>query len=265
MVRLDSAKRFAARARARRLTTWRPLLVGLAVIGVLAGAAWVVLASSLLVVREVQVVGLDRVEEAAVSDLAAASLGEPLATVDTRQIADRVGELTLVSSADVVRVWPSTLEVRLTERVPVAAVPAAGGGVQLVDVDGVALLERAEPPADLPVVNVDVQRAGVKALRATLRVLESLPPELAAEIEQVGADSPDSVRMRLRSGPSGEGAEVIWGNGDDNELKAQVLQVMRAELPVDPDADPEADPDDAPAAEPVSVYDVSAPTNPVTR
>lgn len=254
-MRLDSAKRFAARARARRLTAWRPLLVGVAVLGVLAAAVSVVLTSSLLVVRDVQVVGLDRVEAATVRELAAPSLGEPLATVDTRQIADRVGDLTLVSSAEVVRVWPSTLEVRLTERVPVAAVPAADGtgGVKLVDVDGVVLLQQPEPPPDLPVVNVDVQRAGVEALRATLRVLESLPPELSAEIERVGADSPDSVRMRLRPGPSGEGADVVWGNGQDNELKAKVLQVMRAQASVDLDA------------EPVSVYDVSAPTNPVTR
>lgn len=255
MVRLDSAKRFAARARARRRTAWRPLLVGVTLLGVLAGVAWVVLASSLLVVRDVQVVGLDRVEAATVRELAAPSLGEPLATVDTREIADRVADLMLVSSAEVVRVWPSTLEVRLTERVPVAAVPAAGGsgGVHLVDVDGVVLLQQAEPPVDLPVVNVDVQQAGAETLRAALRVLESLPPELSAEIEQVGADSPDSVRMRLRAGPSGQGADVLWGNGQDNGLKAQVLQVMRAQPPADPEA------------EPVSVYDVSAPTNPVTR
>ena len=233
-----SAARFAARARARRWLAWRPLLTALVVLLVAATAGWVVLASPLLAVREVTVVGTDRVAPAQVTALAEPAVGTPLARVDAAALAERVAELPLVKEADVVRVWPSTLEVRLVERVPVAAVPAEQG-VALVDLDGVVITEVGQAPPDLPVLQVDVD-GGPATLRAAAGVLGGLPADLRADVEQVGAATPDDVRLRLRGG-----ADVVWGSPADSDLKAQVLQALRTQ--------------------PAAVYDVSAPLTPVTR
>ena len=46
-----------------------------------------------------------------------------------------------------------------------------------------------------------------------------------------------------------DGAQVEWGSADDTALKARVLQTLRA----------------APASAGAAVYDVSAPTMPITR
>jgi cell division protein FtsQ len=231
---------FAARARARRWLSWRPVLLTAAALTAVALGAWVVLSSSLLAAREITVVGADRLAPAAVEEALGKVLGTPLARLDTGALADRVEQLPLVHDAEVVRAWPGTLEVRLVERVPIAAVPDPAGGVRLVDDEGVVVAHEEQPPADLPLVQVDVPTAGPDALRAASAVLSALPDDLRTQVEQVGATSPDDVRMTLRGG-----GEVVWGSAADSELKARVLQTLRSQ--------------------PAAVYDVSSPLTPVTR
>jgi cell division protein FtsQ len=254
VVSRTSAARFAARARARRWwsrrwwsirwwsTRWWSLRVVTAAVAVLAVAGlagWAVLVSPLLAVREVGVVGAERIDPSAVTELAAPTVGTPLARVDTAAVETRVLGLPLVKDVDVVRAWPRTLEVRLVERVPIAAVPA-GGAFHLVDAEAVIVAEVADVPADLPIVDVDLGVSAAGALRAAASVLTALPEDLRADVEQLGAGTPDDVRMRLR-----DGGEVVWGAPTDSELKSRVLQALRSQ---------EAD-----------VYDVSAPLTPVTR
>jgi cell division protein FtsQ len=160
--------------------------------------------------------------------------------VDTGALAAEVSRLPLVKHVEVVRAWPSTLEVRLVERVPLAAVPAAGGRFRLVDAEGVSVAEASAPPPDLPVVEVELASTRPAALVAATEVLSALPPAVRAELEKVGAATPDDVRLTLRGG-----AEVLWGGASDNELKSRVLQALRSR--------------------PADVYDVSSPLTPVTR
>ncbi|MFC5998350.1 cell division protein FtsQ/DivIB [Quadrisphaera sp. GCM10027208] len=237
-----SAARFAARARAARRLSWRPVLLALAAAALVAVAGWAVLASPLLAVREVGVVGNDRVPRAEVVALVEPAVGTPLARVDTGALEEDVAGLPLVKEVDVVRAWPRTLEVRLVERVPVAAVPA-DDGFALVDLEAVVVAHQDDAPPDLPVLDVDVSGdpdASGRALAAAIEVVTALPAELAADVASVGAVSRDDVRLTMR-----DGAAVVWGSADDNALKAQVLQALRGQ--------------------PAEVYDVSAPLVPVTR
>ena len=210
-----------------------------AAVALVAALMWAVLASPLLATRTVEVVGTERLPAAEVAALGAADLGTPLARVDTGALVDRVTELPMVASAEVVRVWPSTLEVRVVERVPLAAVPAPDG-VHVVDAEGVTVEVRPDAPADLPLVEVDVATAGADALREATTVLQSLPADLRAQVEQAGAVSRDSVTLRMRGG-----AQVVWGSADDAATKAEVLRVL--------------------LTTPAALYDVSSPTTPVTR
>src|SRR5690606_2802094 len=122
------------------------------------------------------------------------------------------------------------------------------GALALLDVDGVQV-GRVDPAAGgvqegLPVVSVPLDDPGARALTAVLTVLQQIPADLAAQVGEVSADSQDTVVLVLR-----DGAAVIWGSADRSALKASVLATLRA----------------APASQGASVFDVSAPTLPITR
>lgn len=238
-VSAGSVRRFAERARRRRLRAALPVLVAGALVVVLAVTAWVVLGSPWLRADEVRVAGAQRVQQAQVDSAIGDQLGRPLARVDTAVVEERLERLSAVRSAQVVRVWPSTLDVRLTERVPVAAVPGEGG-VALVDDSGVVVETVPEPPAGLAVVSEDTVAAGGPALEAAVTVLRTMPEDLRASVAGTSAATPDSVTLALSSG-----AQVVWGSADESERKAAVLRIL--------------------LARPAQVYDVSAPGTPVTR
>ncbi|WP_460433754.1 cell division protein FtsQ/DivIB, partial [Angustibacter speluncae] len=202
-------------------------------------AAWVVLGSPWLRADEVRVDGAQRVQQAQVDSALGDQLGRPLARVDTGAVEERLEQLSQVRSAQVVRDWPSTLEVRLTERVPVAAVPGEAG-FALVDDAGVVVETVPEPPAGLAVVSEETVAAGGEALEAAVAVLQTMPDDLRAAVAGTSAATPDSVTLALTSG-----AQVVWGSADESDRKAAVLRIL--------------------LAQPAQVYDVSAPGTPVTR
>ncbi|GAA2038125.1 hypothetical protein GCM10009756_33530 [Pseudokineococcus marinus] len=236
----DTARRFAERARARRRLALRPLLAVLAVLVVVAGLAYVLLWSPLLVVREVGVVGLERLERPAVAELVEPAVGTPLARVDTAALEEAVEQVPLVETATVARVWPSGLEVRVVERVPVAAVADPAGGYSVVDRTGLTVLHEAEVPTDVPLVAVDLVSARPGTVEAVTRVLDGLPPDLREQVATAGGTSPDDVVLDLRSG-----ARVVWGGAEETPVKADVLLAL--------------------LQRPAAVYDVSSPAAPVTR
>lgn len=238
-VSAGSVRRFAERARRRRLRAALPLLVAAGVLVALVVAAWVVLGSPWLRADEVRVDGAQRVQQAQVDAALGDQLGRPLARVDTGAVEERLEQLSQVRSAQVVRDWPSTLQVRLTERVPVAAVPGEAG-FALVDDAGVVVETVPEPPAGLAVVSEETVAAGGQALEAAVAVLQTMPDDLRATVAGTSAATPDSVTLALTSG-----AQVVWGSADESDRKAAVLRIL--------------------LARPAQVYDVSAPGTPVTR
>ncbi len=209
------------------------MLVAAAVLG------WLVLASPVLQAREVQLVGGERLGLAEVEAIVTGDLGKPLARVDTARLAEQIERLPMVADVQVLRVWPATIEVRVTERVPVAAF-AADGGFALVDAEGVRLATEPEAPGDLPLVSAATVAAGDRPLQAATSVLQSLPTELRAEVAGTEALTHDSVTLTLRSEST-----VVWGSPEDSTIKAEVLGVL--------------------LQTPADVYDVSAPSTPVTR
>lgn len=238
-VAAESARRFAERARARRRMALRPFLVGAAVLAVVGALLWVLLGSPWLVVRQVSVTGTDRLDPDAARAVVADEVGTPLARVDLHEVEDELVALPLVRSAEVVRAWPSTLEVRVTERVPVAAV-RAGAGYDVLDRTGRTVLTTSRAPSEVPVIEVDRSRAAPGTVAAVTKVLDDLPEDLRERIATAGGTTRDSVVLTLRGG-----ARVVWGSAERSALKAEVLGVL-LERPAD-------------------VYDVSSPTTPVTR
>ena len=242
-----SRRRFEARRRRRRWRSVQPVVL-LAVVALVAGVAvWTVWFSSLLSVRRVTVVGsadqpggqLGRPVDHQVSAAARAALGRPLARVDLQAVRDRVEAIAGVASARVLRSWPSTLRVVVTERQAVAVV-VRSGSPWLVDGRGVTFQQVPTAPQALPLLDVTDPDPRDPVTSATLAAVRELPVSLRARVRSVSASTPESVRLALRDGRS-----VMWGGADRGDEKARVLQAL--------------------LHQPGTVYDVSTPSVVVIR
>ncbi|WP_240643942.1 cell division protein FtsQ/DivIB [Antribacter gilvus] len=239
------AERDAERAATARHRLLRRVLWGVLALVLVGAAGWVAFFSPVLALDAEQVVVRGEgatVDVAQVRDVVDDAAGVPLPRLDTVALRERILGLNGVKDVRLGRTWPDGLDVTLTARVPVAAVPAPGG-YALLDDEGVQVGESPQPPDALPVVAVPIEEdGGTLALGAALRVLGALPPDLASQVASVTADTQDDVRTTLH-----DGVAVHWGNGERTALKVRVVQTLRA-------AAPEA-----------RILDVSSPELPVTR
>ncbi len=247
----DTERALRERERARRETRRRRRAAGRAfaiVLGVV-GVVWVGWFSSVFALdaSRVTVVGADQtgslVDVAAVRASVDAYVGTPLPRLDLGAMALAVSDVPGVRSATVVRRWPDGVRVAVVPRIPVAAVPGAGGQYSLVDGDGVAVGQPVTDPGALPVVNVPVGEKYARTLDAVVAVLDGLPTELAQRVTGVGAQTEDTIQMTL-----GDGRTLVWGGVEDAALKAKVALTLL----------------DSPTVK-ATVIDVSAPTVPVTH
>lgn len=243
---LATAERFAERSRLRRRLTWRRVALAGTWMTLGLGLGWLTFFSPVLALEmaQVEVVGEGTVvDPAAVLAVVAEHDGTPLPRLDTVGLRRDLLDVPGVRAAEVARDWPHGLRITLVSREPVAAAPGPDGFL-LLDTEGVQVGRAAEPPAGLPVVEVPVDDESARAMTAVLAVLESLPPELADQVTGAGAASEDTVSLTLA-----DGARVEWGSAEQSALKARVLLTLRA----------------APASAGAAVFDVSAPTMPITR
>jgi cell division protein FtsQ len=239
-----------ARARRSPRSPWRAAFFALAGLGILAGVAWALLGSRLLVVRSISVTGTHLVTRAQVLDAADVPLGTPLMRVNTGQVAQRIEAIRQVASATVTKDWPDHLAITVRERVPVVAVRMAGGGYDLVDPSGVIVRWSAARPATLPLFLTALPGSALRGdpgLAQTSAVLAQLPPWLFASVANVavtgasaGAGADEQVTLYLRDHKT-----VVWGGAGNAAEKARELAIlMRA---------------------PAQYFDVSAPGTAVTR
>jgi cell division protein FtsQ len=240
------AQRLAERDAMRRHRLLRRVLGWTLGVLAVAGLGWVALFSPVLGLdpERVTISGEGTVvDPAQVAAVVGAEAGTPLPRLDTVALRERVLDLGGVRDVEIRRSWPTGLDVRLESREPVVAVPVEGG-FALLDADGVQVRTDPAAPEGLPQVEVPLDDADPRALEAAIVLLNALPPDLGAQVQHVSASTRDAVVMRLHDGDT-----VEWGSAEDAALKVRVLQTLRA---VPENAD-------------VTVFDVSAPTLPVTR
>ena len=203
---------------------WRPSsklgwVVTVVTVVTLAGAAWVVWGTPVFGVRAIDVTGSQIADPDEVRAVADVVDGMPLARVDL-DVGKRVRGLPSVASVMVHRSWPSTLRIEITERVPVAAV-AVAGGFAIVDADGIVFDTRTKRPDSAVLVKVALLRPDDPSTRAALRVAVALTAPLREKLTQLVADSPTYIRLELTGG-----RVVIWGDAENNEMKARVAEAL---------------------------------------
>ncbi|GGN77532.1 hypothetical protein GCM10010112_50630 [Actinoplanes lobatus] len=217
-----SARRFMARARERRLRAALPWLTAAGVVLLAGGLAWVVYGTSLFGVREVRVVGAQVLTADQVRAAAAVEPDRPLARVDLDAVAAAVRGLPPVDRVLVTRSWPSTVEIQLVERAPVAAVPA-GEQFLLIDDEGVPFRAVATPK-DLPLARVATPGRNDENTGSALTVLAALSDELREQLVAISVASPVQIRLELR-----KGRVVIWGDDTASKQKSIVATALLRE------------------------------------
>jgi cell division protein FtsQ len=224
--------------RGRRL---RGGIIALVILGMMTAAgSYVVVASPLLVVKEISITGVDGQVAQDVRALVNVRRGTPLIHVDSEAIADRVRTIAQVQSVAVRRGWPTTLVVSVVQRTPFAfadvrlappgSVVEPGHGFVIVDIDGVVIdsLDKAPPAADRLIrLTTRPDQPGAKvALAATA----SLPDDVRRRMISVGTASPrsvDSITFTLRNGST-----VMWGADELAARKSEVLRALLAQSAV---------------------------------
>lgn len=226
----------------------RRVLVGAGVaVALIAGLLALLLFTPLVAARTITVQGSHLVPAQRVEAALEPVRGKPLATVGTDQVERLLSQFVQVKSAKARAVPPSTLVVEVVERVPVALVKQ-GGKLLVVDGDGVVLGEATDTSQyAVPVIDGSAMPMGQAVFRSVTAVLAALPADILAQLATASAQSPDSVELKLS-----DGRTVVWGNADDRELKAKVLEALMKATPEKGQAPP-------------NVFDVSTPRHPVTR
>jgi cell division protein FtsQ len=196
--------------------------VGSVVVAMIGSLAWVVVGTSVLGVRRIEVTGSRTLAAEEVRAVAAVAEGTPLARVDTAAVATRVAGLPPVARARVSRSWPSTLVISVTERTPVA-VASVEGGFAVLDAEGVIFDTLPARPDGLVLVRVPSPAPADPATRAVLTVVMALPDALRAQVVAVVADLPTRIRLEVTGG-----RVVVWGDAERNDTKAQVAAVLLA-------------------------------------
>lgn len=205
-----------ARRRARRRDTRRLLLRGAAALGVAAvvfgGALWLLTSSRFAVAR----VETDRYRFSDRAELEWRlrwALGRNIWRFDTAAFTDSLRLLPWVRDAEVTRLLPSTLHVRLQEWRPQVVV--AGGGDRDVLIENGRRLRLPDllPPLDLPLL---VDRVGDRRRNLPPRDAEMLR-ELVEAVRGTGLETAHPVDFVLRDERglslvlAGEGGRLILG------------------------------------------------------
>ena len=225
------------RYRRRRLAA---ALIGAVVLLVVVGFGTRVLLydAHLADVEDVTVTGLVTVPEQAVREAAAVTPGGPLVSIDTVGIAERVAAVEGVAAVKVRRAWPHTVEIEVTERVPVALWQTPQGLFE-VDTTGLSYRRAPEPPPALPRLTFAGVGPDDPATTAAITVLRELAEPLRAQVATVEVAG-TQVTLGLVDERS-----VRWGDPERSADKSAVLGPL--------------------LGQPGTVYDVSSPDLPTVR
>jgi len=277
--RIEARREDVATAGRRRRWRWALAVVAALVVG--AGAVGV-LNSPALDVDHIDIVGSEQLTLAQLRARTGLGLGSPLAFVDPHRVEARLRTDPRFVRVVVIRRFPSTVSIRLTDRRAIAVVvgPRRGlvvgeDGVVIAKARGDELLRHVEVRDD-PTTEVGGRLPA--PLAAAVDVMGSMSFEIAVQIQRMSITPEGELVFDL-----GDGRTALFGAVDDAERKLLAIKTMLGpqvdlrdvcELDVrvptaptmrrNPDCDPPPPPPDPavvdPAVAPPAATDPAAPT-----
>lgn len=188
---------------------------------VLGAGGWLVLNSPIFAVRHIRVVGNLTLTSDEVIARAGVDTGDNLFHLAPRDMEEALQRSPWVAEADVLREWPSTLVLRITERRPAGWARVPGGDRALVAADGIVLATVPGNTGGLPSLG-SLEVPGIPGAvyggpAAVIAVAASFSPELRREVAAIRVGK-DGVTLRLRMG-----GRVLYGSASSREAKNTAL------------------------------------------
>ncbi|MHB8682381.1 MAG: cell division protein FtsQ/DivIB [Acidimicrobiales bacterium] len=226
--RMSRRRVAVTRARGRRRLR---LVLAAMVVSALGAGTLVTLHTSLFAARHVVVRGAAQTPSALVARVSGLDAHPPLIDVNGGADAARLEALPWVGTAVVSRRWPDSVVVELHERVPVAAMARAAGGVVLVDATGRVLADVTSAPAGLPVLTGPFRVAApgrwlAAPARPGLAAAAALASSPAGAVHGISVSAAGAVRLDL-----GGGVWAALGRGGDLGAELAALRSVLAGAP----------------------------------
>ena len=222
------------RIRARRIEVRRDegrrrrqRLIVLVVVLALACAAAALTRSPALDVDRISVIGADHTTAASIAAVAGLRHRQPMMDVDGGAAARQIRTLPWVEDASVQRMWPGTVQIRITERQAVAQVRAAAGWAAVDGSGRVLQVAKAAFPSLVRINRVVAAAPGSsigRVARPALELALALPPELAAQAASVSIRAGGELTVTLIE----DDIAVNFGPATELPAKAQALAALLA-------------------------------------
>ncbi len=229
--RVNTDPRISRRRKAVARSKRKRWLLGVAILAALAAIGWAMFWSPLLDVREIKVLGAEFTTEDEVAEAAGLLKTEQnLLLLPTSEVVAKVEALPWVKSAEVDRMLPGTVRVRIVERTPMMVL-ALGAARWTIDAHG-NVLSSGDAVDGLPVlagVEVGDISPGLRLLTqealAALKAYRSMPSSLSDDIVGVFAPTIERISFSLANGTT-----VRYGAAEMLDAKNTVLKVLLARI-----------------------------------
>ena len=180
---------------------------------IFATTAYVLGWSTFFTVSSIQIQGTNATMSSSIT------IGEKLARIEPRAVAAEFERLSWIKSAQVSRNWISgKVTITLIERVPVAIY-----NNRAIDAEGVSF--------PVPTDNVDnlprIQAATIESAVVASAFFIELPREIADIVRFIKVRGGESYVLEIIDGK--KSLEVIWGQNEENVLKAKVYRALLAQ------------------------------------
>lgn len=223
-IRASRAAERAARARKRYLSYVLKLGAVVATVLVVVFGSIFIYRSNLLAINTVTVSGAEHLTDQEVTQLAAVPDDSTLLRLDSAGICERLQEHPWVQSATVVRQFPNSIKIQITERTPSAVVKISSKSIWVISTDGAWLssatkedwknyrrIVDADASISAPVAGGECTNEGV--LNA-LKIYDGVSSKLAEQIKSISAESAVKTSLTLKNGVT-----VAFGEATELELK----------------------------------------------
>lgn len=222
--RISRRRRSVARSKRKKVAT------GLTAVAAAGGIAWGALASPLLAVDNVKVIGGKHTTAAEIARAAGLDENDNLLLLSADAVERSAETLPWVKEAEVARVLPGTVRVRVTERIP-AMVVSLGAALWTIDARG-HVLDAGAISSDLPTLggtetgDIEIgSQISTPEIQDALAAFRSLSGKLQERVVAVIAPTSERISFSLD-----DGTLIRFGAAERLAAKNQVLGALLTRL-----------------------------------